>query len=211
MTQTPNDQVSAFFDNEIDEAEGELVLRRLTKDRELRDCLSRYAIIGEAVRRNQPLPCDVAERVQAALVGEPALSTPAAAGGAMPSFWRPLVGAAIAATVAVVAIIGLRGLPGTPGAGDVPLATVQQGEPVPATLAVTPVNVVSADSYTVPAVMPVERQSIEARRRLNSYLVSHSQYAKRIGPQNIGAFRAVGFRTGAVPDTTEAKAAEPAQ
>ncbi|MEL7451251.1 MAG: sigma-E factor negative regulatory protein [Pseudomonadota bacterium] len=217
MTQTPNDQVSAFFDNEIDDAESELVLRRLTRDQSLRDRLSRYALISEAVRRDGPAPCNVAERVRAALDAEPALdaAAPAGAQGAQ-RFLRPLVGAAIAATVAMVAIGSLQSVPTGPtgDSGAAPSVIAQQGEPMPSNTAVTPVSAgvnspsytspPTAVSYTVPSVMPVGRQSVAARRQLNSYLVSHSQYAKRMGPQNIVSFRAVGYRVpaDAVPETT---------
>lgn len=205
MTQTPNEQISAFFDNEIDDAEAELVLRRLSRDQGLRDYISRYALIGEAVRRDQPARYHVAERVRAVLENEPAHTATAVSGAAgLQRFMRPLIGAAIAATVAVVAIGSLRNVP-TSGPKE-PVAFATSNAAAPAAVSATPVSAqASAASYTVPAVIPAGRQSVEARRQLNAYLVSHSQYAKRMGPQNIVSFRAVGYQVGssAVPEPTQ--------
>ena len=50
MSEQIREQVSAFLDGELPNSETELLLKRLTRDPELRESFGRYALIGEAVR-----------------------------------------------------------------------------------------------------------------------------------------------------------------
>src|SRR5271155_5492015 len=50
MSEQIREQVSAFLDGELPNSETELLLKRLTRDGELRESFGRYALIGEAVR-----------------------------------------------------------------------------------------------------------------------------------------------------------------
>ena len=60
MSEQIREQVSAFLDGELPGSETELLLKRLTRDAELRESFGRYALIGEALRgsrrRGRPLP-----------------------------------------------------------------------------------------------------------------------------------------------------------
>ena len=50
MSDRLNEQLSALLDGELSAGEAELLLRRLDRDAELRGTLSRYTLIGDAVR-----------------------------------------------------------------------------------------------------------------------------------------------------------------
>ena len=50
MSEQIREQVSAFLDGELPNSETELLLKRLTRDGELRESFGRYALIGEAIR-----------------------------------------------------------------------------------------------------------------------------------------------------------------
>ena len=44
------EQLSAMFDNELDEQEHELLLHRLKQDEEMQQAFARYQIMGDAVQ-----------------------------------------------------------------------------------------------------------------------------------------------------------------
>jgi negative regulator of sigma E activity len=50
MSEQIREQVSAFLDGELHDSETELLLKRLTRDGELRESFGRYALIGESIR-----------------------------------------------------------------------------------------------------------------------------------------------------------------
>ena len=50
MSDQIREQVSAFLDGELPNSETELLLKRLTRDAELRESFGRFALIGEACR-----------------------------------------------------------------------------------------------------------------------------------------------------------------
>ena len=54
MSEQIREQVSAFLDGELPNSETELLLKRLTRDGELRESFGRYALIGEAIRGGEP-------------------------------------------------------------------------------------------------------------------------------------------------------------
>ena len=101
MSEQIREQVSAFLDGELHSSETELLLKRLTRDGELRESFGRYALIGEAVRGTSRglLTKGFAGRVNVAIDGEPV-----AADGHLPHprasrWWRPFAGAAPALAV----------------------------------------------------------------------------------------------------------------
>src|SRR6204780_5662351 len=74
MSDQIREQVSAFLDGELPNTETELLLKRLTRDGELRESFGRYALIGEALRGagSHILTRGFAARVNLAIDGEPA-------------------------------------------------------------------------------------------------------------------------------------------
>src|ERR1700692_3810149 len=110
MSEQIREQVSACRDGELPNSETELLLKRLTRDGELRESFGRYALIGEAIRGTGRglLTKGFSGRVNLAIDGEliPANEHIAQARG--PRGWRPLAGAAVAAGVAAVAVVALQ-------------------------------------------------------------------------------------------------------
>ena len=121
MSEQILEQVSAFLDGELPNAETELLLKRLTRDAELRESFGRYAMIGEALRGqgSHILAGGFASRVNLAIDGEPSQVAAHAQQTRVSRWWRPLAGVTVAAGVAAVAIVALQqraispGLPGT--------------------------------------------------------------------------------------------------
>ncbi|HSM30112.1 MAG TPA: sigma-E factor negative regulatory protein [Woeseiaceae bacterium] len=103
-------QVSAFVDGELPENEADLLVRRLSQDAHLRKQVSEYLAIGRIMRGEYSLQGSDAlrERIAAELdagsLQEPADSVVA---NEPSRYFRPVAGAAIAATVALAAIFGL--------------------------------------------------------------------------------------------------------
>src|ERR1700728_473032 len=98
MSEQIREQVSAFLDGELPDTETELLLKRLTRDGELRESFGRYALIGEALRGagSQILSRGFASRVNLAIDGEPAPVAAPAPPARGSRWWRPLAGVTVA-------------------------------------------------------------------------------------------------------------------
>src|SRR5258708_36618171 len=96
MSEQIREQVSAFLDGELPNTETELLLKRLTRDCELRESFGRYALIGEALRGggSSRLTRGFASRVNHAIDGQPAQAAAQGHQWRAPRCWRPLSGAA---------------------------------------------------------------------------------------------------------------------
>ena len=107
MSEQIREQVSAFLDGELPDSETELLLKRLTRDGELRESFGRYALIGEAIRGGSLSLTTkrFAGRVNFAIDGEPIPVDGQAPQIRSPRWWRPLAGGAVAAGVAAVALV----------------------------------------------------------------------------------------------------------
>lgn len=159
MNQPVKDQISALLDDELDVRESELLLVRLTRDKELLGTWERYAVIGDCIRGSLParLEHGIAGRVAQAVEEYP-LSGRAQPAGAR--LWRGAAGVAVAASVALVALVILQ----SPQSQAPEFVT-------PTALSATD------DSYTVPVINMREQASASLRERLNFYQVSHSEIA----------------------------------
>lgn len=188
MTNTVKEQLSAFLDGELPEAETTLLLKRLERDDELKGTLSRYSLIGAALRAEGAVPdaSNVASRVRAALVAEPAL------GVRRVSRWlRPVAGLAMAAGVAAATVVLLPFVFDGAGAPTALVADAPAAAPAPATVlaegAVVPVVAVVDDpppAYTIPP--PVEAATSPlSSAQLASYLVAHSEYVSPLARRSV--------------------------
>jgi negative regulator of sigma E activity len=177
MTQTIEEQISAFCDGELPDEELELLLRRLERTEAHCATLARYSLIGELVRgevidqRLTGLRSNVMEAVaenpetQGQFVGRRlrqigARVVPGIAGGG------------IAAAVAILALLSFNSF--NSGKQSAPIA-----EPTVAANIVERGTVFPDQqkySYTVPT--PIARKAEIAPARLTSYLVSHGEYAR---------------------------------
>jgi len=176
MSEQIREQISAFLDGELPNSESELLLKRLTRDAQLRESFGRYALIGEALRGSSrvPLTRGFAERLNCAIDGEPAAASVQARRGGRLRWWRPVAGAAVAAGVAAVAVLAL-----------------QQRADAPAMRASSPVTALNraavakeAISYTVPAALP-EAPAVLPAARLTNYVFAHSQFSSVLGQRNM--------------------------
>ncbi|MGD8745757.1 MAG: sigma-E factor negative regulatory protein, partial [Gammaproteobacteria bacterium] len=100
MTEMTREQLSAFLDDELEEREADLLVRRLSTEADLRGAAVRYAVMGDVIRGDllDGDPRTLLQRVSSSVASETA-----APGAAAP--WRAgvvlkaLAGAAIAASV----------------------------------------------------------------------------------------------------------------
>jgi sigma-E factor negative regulatory protein RseA len=170
MSEQIREQVSAFLDGELPSSETELLLKRLTRDGELRESFGRYALIGEALRgsKHALLRKGFESRVNLAIDGELVPAANATMSTRTARWWRPFAGAAVVVGVAVVAI-----------------SAMQQRAPLAPSIALVagPSNH-EALSYTVPAAsteIPVARPSA----RLTNYMFAHSKYSYGLGQRGV--------------------------
>ena len=69
MSRITEEQLSVWLDDELDERESEMLVRRLMKDPELRDTAARYCLIGDAARNELVTddPLEISRRLATAL------------------------------------------------------------------------------------------------------------------------------------------------
>jgi sigma-E factor negative regulatory protein RseA len=196
MSEQIREQVSAFLDGELPGTETELLLKRLTRDGELRESFGRYALIGEALRGSgsQILTKGFASRVNLAIDGEPVTAQVAVSAVRARRWWRPLAGVSVAAGVAAVAIVALQQRAISPGLNASAPSTAQNlaaNAPAPAGAAIarnqSPVQggggPREALSYTVPA--SSDAAAAIAPARLTNYVFAHSKYSSGLGQRGL--------------------------
>lgn len=183
MSEQIREQVSAFLDGELPNSETELLLKRLTRDGELRESFGRYALIGESIRGTSRglLTKGFSARVNRAIDGEP---VPAIGSGRelrAPRWWRPFAGAAVAAGVAAVAIVALQQRAVAP--------TLRNATQVPQIAR----NVIPAQqtpreaiSYTVPPTLPNAPTAMRSARLAN-YVLAHTRYSSGLDLRGVMA------------------------
>src|SRR5271155_5478451 len=189
MSEQIREQVSAFLDGELPDTETELLLKRLTRDGELRDSFGRYALIGEALRgAGSPiLTQGFAARLNLAIDGEP-VQVPAHAQQVRGArWWRPLAGVTVAAGVATVAIVALQQRAISPGVRVATAVTAANSAAGPSGVTAQSLQgggAREALSYTVPASSP-EAPGAMAPARLTNYVFAHSKYSSGLGQRGV--------------------------
>ena len=180
MSEQIREQVSAFLDGELPNSETELLLKRLTRDAELRESFGRYALIGEAIRGpgHGLLTKGFSGRVNLAIDGEPAAANEPIAQDRAPRWWRPLAGVAVAAGVAVVAVGALQ------HRADPRTARVMTSIPAMSTAALQAPR--EAISYTVPAAFTGVPAAMPPAR-LTNYVFAHSRYSSGLDQRGVMA------------------------
>ena len=178
MSEQIREQVSAFLDGELHDSETELLLKRLTRDGELRESFGRYALIGEAMRGGslRLMTKRFAGRINLAIDGEPIAAIGQLAQGRAPRWWRPLAGAAVAAGVAAVAVVTFHQRADAPG-----LLNAAPARTVLASTAVTNQVPPEAVSYTVPAAS----SAAMLPARLTNYMFAHSKYSSGLAQRGV--------------------------
>jgi len=209
MSEQIREQISAFFDGELPDAETELLLKRMARDLELREVFGRHVVIGEAMRSMSdsklPRPSltrDFASKVNRVIDGETIAVNPPVFGYSRAlRWWRPVSGAMIAAGVAAVAVLALQQRANAPlmASGTAPSGAMPSGAVAPAPALV--VAAANADrvaaprsvptstshealSYTVPANLS-DMPMVLPATRLTSYVFAHSQYSSPLGQSHV--------------------------
>ncbi len=176
------EQISAAVDDELEESELQLVVRRMATDSALRAYWARYHLTSDVLRQHYTPGLDArfAERVAGAITAEPVPRVPRMRRTA--SLLKPLAGAAIAASVAAVAVLGVQMLQreaGSDAARIVAVSDHPQWE------------------REVSSVQDWDGSSPEARSALNSYLLSHNGHSGSVGIQGVLPYvRIVGYAAG---------------
>lgn len=95
-------ELSALLDGEIDDQEARLLVSAIRSDEVLRESWREYQLIGDALRGEPELSCDITARVMGELRDEPVVLAPLSR---QPGTWRGSV-LALAASLAGVAVVG---------------------------------------------------------------------------------------------------------
>jgi sigma-E factor negative regulatory protein RseA len=180
MSDKLKENISALMDGELATRSASQTIDGLLENDALRAHWARYHVVRD-VLRHKAYPDSGGElcaRMRSCLVDEP-LHFPRPR--LLPRRWRetlrPVAGVALAASVAVVAILAVRGsgdLPGQPGSAQAPPVQVAAGTPASIIPAFT-----SGDSQFRPAALKrLQWNTAEpaVAKRLNGYLVNHSEY-----------------------------------
>ena len=174
----------ACLDGELPDSESELLLKRLSRDAELREAFGRYALIAEVVRspNGGPLSRGFAAGVNRRIDGEPAMVVTVPQASRSRRWWRPLAGAAVAAGVAAIAVVSLE------RRADVPALTAANQPAAAPTVTAVRASAAArpreAVSYTVPAAAPEGITAMPAAR-LTNYVFAHSKYSSALGQRNV--------------------------
>ncbi len=171
MKQVLDEQISAFVDGELDQAEAELLVRQLAADSDLLERARRFQLIGSSLRREPVVGADFIGAIHAEL-DEPADQTIAVSERGR---WRQMaIGGGIAATVALIALVGLNftvesqqdeGSPQIAEAAE----PVQEGD----------------TSYTVPTPAVAAGNQAFVEPRLVNYMLRHGSLTPVITRANI--------------------------
>jgi negative regulator of sigma E activity len=156
-------QISAYVDGELPDNEAELLVRRMSQDKAMRDQAAEYLAVSRTMKGERRVPGmeHLRDRI-AAQLDDRSLQVenqPPAAGR---RFLRPVAGTAIAATVALAALLGLQ-----------QVAEIQELES-----AASVETIVSDQPYTVPA---------QPDEQLREYYLRHSRSSSHIGADRINA------------------------
>jgi sigma-E factor negative regulatory protein RseA len=161
-------QLSAMVDDELQDMEHDLVLRRLSRDRDARERWERYHLISDTLQDHLPTMIDVdfAARIRQAIESE---SSPLPSVKPLPTWYKPVTGFGLAASVTLMALFGLKLLQ-----TDViqPTAPLTAATPV-----VFPVSTAAFPVQTMASIRQGDFASEPVEARLGSYLVNHNGYA----------------------------------
>ena len=180
----PNDsvqsQLSAFVDSELPQDETELLARRLSRDAELQHSLSRYLLIGEALRAPSlaRVSRDFSTRVAAAIESHKVEEDKSVVVARTSRTWlKPAMGMMLAASVAFVSVLSLRSIQ---TANDLTPAAQLAASGNVSTVQSTSLS----NSYVVPVATTAPSVPISAAR-LTNYVVAHSEFTSPLGRRNM--------------------------
>jgi sigma-E factor negative regulatory protein RseA len=177
MSKQKFEEVSALIDGEHSNSTQETI-DHLCKDEHLRHTWARYHLISDCLKGQLPehVSTQMGDRVRRALEEEPAILAPQRS---VHRYLKPVAGLAIAASVAAVAILGIQHSQTPIGGTDTEqIATIQT----------TPTG---TQQYTfaprelVRHTQLVSSEKVDAKSRLNSYLVNYNEQRASAGKHGI--------------------------
>ena len=180
-------QLSAIVDDEMEEREIDLVLRRLSRDCDSRARWERYHLISDALQGHLPDAFDAgfAARVRRVIEAEPLLQTTAKP---LPAWYKPVTGFGLAASVVLVALFGLKL---TQTDATFPASSTPQLVATAPSVSATPIvlRAAATNQRIANAEEPVDA-------RLSNYLFNHNNYASLNGMHGMLPYvRMVGYQT----------------
>ena len=174
MTDKLNEKISALMDDQLSAQEVDALVERMQHDQPLRQCWARYHLIGDALRNNHRnhrpnINHNLATRVSKIIETEVPLPISLeihrhTKTRTVPStFFKPLVGMAIAASVAAVAIVSFNMTNGVNSAGQQLVMAPLQSK-------------ASMMASQQPVVAPVTERVV-TNSKLADYLEDHNKYS----------------------------------
>lgn len=185
MSEQIREQVSAFLDGELPGSETELLLKRLTRDAELRESFGRYALIGEACRgaKSTYLTRGLTARINSAIDGEAAVAAAPVPAMHASQWWRPAAGATLAAGVAVAAVLSFQHRVDVPAVAELaPIAA--RGCPAPSANGPAVGRSGEPVCYTTPPKSASEGPLALPRARLANYVLAHGEYSSLLSQRD---------------------------
>lgn len=174
-------RLSAWMDNQADDAISDEMIDALLEDEALQSTYSRYQLIGDAIRGEMPpvVDLDLTSRIADALEDEPTVLSPSPSepkpvtdSGKVVPLFKQLGQYAIAATVAAVAVLGVQQYNQT-GESEIPTPVLTT---TPLTGVAAPVSLAAPTAEQLNSEAVAQQQRIlEQRKRINAYLQDHEQ------------------------------------
>lgn len=214
MTDKLNEKISALMDHQLGAPEADKLTADMARDPSLRHCWARYHLIGDALRNNgrnnlpDTIKHDLAARVAKIIETEPPLPisldtyrhTPGYIKGKAASFFKPVVGMAIAASVALVAVVSFNMTGGInhPAGQQLVMAPLQNSASMMPAQPIPPSVMASASvapQMPAEAVVHITGPEFANNPRLASYLEDHNKYSNAtvVQGQMLPYVRIVGY------------------
>ena len=168
-------QISALMDGELDD----MAVKKLLEDKSIKQTWQRYHIISDVIQNRVPIntSSQLALRISELIKNEPAIVAPSRQ--KILNYFKPVAGAAVAATVAAMAILAVQQYraddltPATPVAVNIPV-------PAQVNQVGVPVQIVQADNVR----QVRQQQLIESNPdnvQIRRYLLNHNEYQMNMG------------------------------
>lgn len=193
------EQLSSLLDSALDGHQLAAFMQDLKRD-PIKDAETarRYRLMGDALRDelDQASFMDISSAVSRSIALEPVLNSTADTeaqkskaktvtnlSGLFNGWFKPLAGAAVAASVAVVTLVTFNAVSNQPASGISQLAQATKIEPVQR-ITLQPVNPEIARNVRVASTIETSK-SPQQQKQLNIYMLQHSGYASRSTMQGI--------------------------
>ncbi|MCG2635177.1 MAG: sigma-E factor negative regulatory protein [Gammaproteobacteria bacterium] len=179
MDEKKLEEISALADGESSSLNSAAGADGWERDPEVRAVWSRYHLISDLLRRDLPPggPVDLQARVARALEQEPTILAPGRFRQRAGALVRQVSGMAVAASVAVAVVLGVQQIQTGVSGPDPVVPQMAQIQPQSPPSQTTAADIVAVSGTRWALAQP------EVERRLNGYLIDHSERATGVGVQ----------------------------